>query len=277
MKTVGSCCMALLVTLLVSPAQTLADLIAYDDFEGEFIDVIKWTPVESPGGLAGEAVREIHGPPGSRRLHMIYRAYGNVGTNEGVVGGRNRLIFPNPGFDPTLFTAIEAKVGVKEFEATGCPGNDEPTQARARISGFFFLLPHPGFGGELRPVLADIRIERRHDSIDPPDVLRVFSLLFLCDDFACFQGTVLDVLPLGTIQKEQSATLFIQWDQATHRWTARRDEQVATRMLPEAVAFGGARRLEISPNVANCSDPPQRVSYTEAFFDDVRVNSPPGP
>ncbi|MCI0408897.1 MAG: hypothetical protein L0191_10085 [Acidobacteria bacterium] len=264
------CCAAFLIALAAFPTQAWTDLVLYDDFEAEFIDIQKWIPREDRDGLPGEAVREIHGPPGSRRLHMIYRAYGGLGSNVGGVAGRNRLVFPNPA----AITTIEATVTVKEFESTGCAENADAAQARIRISGFFFLLPHPNFGGELRPVLADIRIVRFSNSTDGPGVLRVLSRLFHCNDFACFQGQIIHSVPWDTIVKGQSAKLFIQWDQTTQTFTSQRDDMVADmKTLPGAVAFpGGSRRLDIAPEVVNCFDAPRSVSYTEAFFDNVRVN-----
>lgn len=264
------CCAAFLIALAAFPTQARADLVLYDDFEAEFIDVNKWIPREDRDGLPGEAVREIHGRPGTRRLHMIYRAYGGLGTNVGGVAGRNRLVFSNPA----AITAIEATVTVKEFESTGCAENQDAAQARARISGFFFLLPHPSFGGDFRPVLADIRIVRFSNSTDSPGVLGVLSRLFHCNDFACFQGNVIHTADWGTIVKGQPAKLFISWDQSTQTFTSQRDEMVADmKTLPGAVAFpGGSRRLEISPEVVNCLDAPRSVSYTETFFDNVRVN-----
>lgn len=108
MRIALGCCAALLVTLIASPTPVSAQLVLYDDFDAEFIDVNKWTPVETPRGLAGEAVREIHGRPGTRRLHMIYRAYGDLGSDVGNTGGRNRLVFANSA----LVSAIEATVAV---------------------------------------------------------------------------------------------------------------------------------------------------------------------
>ncbi len=273
MKTLGSCCIALLVILVVFPAQALADLVLYDDFEAEFIDVNKWTPIEFRDGLPGEAVREIHG----QRLHMIYRAYGDLGSASGGVAGRNRLQFP--GQIASAITAIEATVSVKEFEATGCEENPDAAQARARIFGIFFLLPHPDFGGALMPVIADIRVVRFSDSTDAPNLLRVISRLFLCDNVTCLQGAVIHTVDWGTIETARSARLFIKWDQATQTFTSQRDAMPPdVHQLTGAVTtLAGAKRLEISPEVVNCLTPPRRVSYTEAFFDNVRVNPPPAP
>lgn len=268
MRIALGCCAALLVTLITFPMSASAELVPYDDFDAEFIDVNKWTPVESPGGLVGEAVREIHGPPGSRQLHMIYRAYGGLGSDVGNTGGRNRLVFANSA----LVSAIEATVAVKEFEATGCSGNEEPTQARARISGFFFTLPNSRVGGTT-DVLADIRIVRLSNSTDGPNVLQVISRLFHCDEPTCFLGRTIHNVNWGTIEKGQSAKLRIQWDDASKTFISQRDDiaEVPHR-LEEAETIAGSKRLEISPIVPNCPEPPRGVSYIEAFFDDVRVN-----
>ena len=266
----------LLFTMVIFPAQALADLALYDDFEAEFIDVNKWTLVEVSGGTAGELVREIHGWPGHRRLHLVFRAYGNLNSNIGVVGGRNRLQFPSQNF--AAINAIEARVAVKDFEATGCAENPDATQARARISGFFFTLPNPRLpGNPPTPVLADIRIERRSDSTDHPRVLQVLSVLFHCDDTNCVLGQIVESFPLGTIRQWASAELFIQWDQATQTWTARRDDLVVERVLPDAGPFAGAKRLDISPSVANCPSPPRGVSHMDVLFDNVRITAPPAP
>lgn len=263
----------LLFTMVIFPAQALADLALYDDFEAEFIDTNKWIGVETPpppNGLAGEAVREIHGRPGSRKLQITYRAYGSLGSNVGDVGGRNRLLFANPA----AVTAIEARIAVKKFEATGCAANPEPTQARARISGFFFRLPNPRLPDiPFTDVLADIRIVRFSNSTDGPNVLRVISRLFHCDDGACVPGVTIHSVDWGTIEKGERAKLRIQWDDASKTFISQRDDmQEDAHTLVGAVTFAGSKRLEISPIVPNCFGPPRSVSYTEAFFDNVRVN-----
>jgi hypothetical protein len=267
MNTALRCCLGVLLVLVVLPVEAAEDLVLYDNFAARFIDVNKWVPGEAPGGLVGEAVREIHG----HRLRLVYRAYGNLGSNMGDVGGRNALVFP----DPAAVTAIEARVAVKEFEATGCAENPEPTQARARIFGAFFRLPNPRLpGSPLTLVLADIRIVRVSNATDRRNVLRVISRLFQCDDAACIQGEIIHEVDWGTLNKGESATLRIQWDDASKTFFSQRDEMAEdAHTLAAAVAFpAGSKRLEIAPVVVNCFGPPRPVSYTEAFFDDVRVN-----
>lgn len=267
MSTTLRCCVGVLLVLLVLPVEAAEVLVPYDSFEAKFIDVSRWVPVESPGGLVGEAVREIHG----QRLRVVYRAYGNLGTNVGDVGGRNALFFP----DPAAITAIEARVAVKEFEATGCAENPEPTQARARIFGAFFRLPNPRLpGNPFTNVLADMRIVRFSNSTDRRDALRVLSRLFHCDDAACVQGEIIHEVDWGTVNKGEPAKLRIQWDDASKTFLSQRDDMAEdARALPAAIAFpGGSKRLEIAPVVVNCFGPPRPVSYTEAFFDEVRAN-----
>lgn len=264
---------------LTAPApgeNTLFSVQSYSVRQGICPDLPRTLPSVAPPARSGLLGAEITHGVQSQQPSPGAAAAPLTSPNIGVVGGRNRLQFPSQNF--AAINAIEARVAVKDFEATGCAENPDATQARARISGFFFTLPNPRLPGNFpTPVLADIRIERRSDSTDHPRVLQVLSVLFHCDDPSCVLGQIFESFPLGTIRQWESAELFIQWDQATQTWTARRDDLVVERVLLDAGPFAGAKRLEISPNVANCPSPPRGVSHMDVLFNNVRITAPPAP
>jgi len=278
MKTAVGCCAALLVALIAFPAQASADLVPYDDFEAEGIDQDKWSGTQS--GILLDVGRETDGPRGFRKLRLVASAFGLFGSTVPDVGdslGRVRLLFTNP----SAVTTIEAKVEVREVEATGCPGNLTPTRAQTRISGFFFKSAAVTPPSGINDVLAFVRIERSSNTDDPEGMLRVLGVVFHCADPDCFAGTVLNPgnTDLGTIMKKEVTTLRIEWDQLNHRFIFQRDDQpeviapydVADELPPDIVQ----KRLEIAHQVANCTatpTTPRPAAFMEARFDDVAVN-----
>jgi hypothetical protein len=188
------------------------------------------------------------------------------------------LLFTNP----TTVMAIEATVRVHKIEATSCPSNPDPTQARAQITGVFFNTGPQTPGSAVNDVRAAIFV--RHLSTDPPDVLEVVSVVARCTDPFCRPSLdeVIDLDILGPINREEEARLLVQWDPANDRFLFQRDDRPPVispyaplpDTAPPSLPF---KVLHVAHVVANCTAEPRPRSFMEAFFDDVFVNASAAP
>lgn len=280
MKAVLGSCAALLLVLAVAPAQAQDSLVLYDDFEDEFIDRNRWVGFER-GRIGGDSVREIHGPPGSRRLHLLGRVQGDLLALPLAPGfsqqndNRLRLEFANPA----AVTAIRATATIKKVEVTTCPGSIAHSRARLRVAdGNFFNAATPSPGSDANNVTAEFFIERRSDSADPPGVLRVGGVVFFCGNTTCQDGTTLFFGDFGTLALGVPTTLRLEWDPDNNRFIFQRDAG------PEVFAFYSVsdtappsfhvKDIALAPRVANCTGTPRSSAFMEAFIDNVFVNAP---
>jgi hypothetical protein len=260
------------------PAWGLESLVPYDDFESSSIDPGRWFADQfSVGGpTVLESVRHIAtDDQGGRRLRLSNRAYGPPSPVAGSALAAVRLGFPAS----QAVTAIQANVEVKRARAIGCAGPVVgETDVAARIGGRFFKTgPFPFLQ---RDVFATVDVVRRSDSVDPAGTYRVRTVVSLCLDGQCQAANVLDSHELGTVQRDQVATLLVQWDPANDRFIFQlnADPQYVfayAAALPhgdDAPALLPLKRLEIAHHVANCTGDPGSSGYMAALFDDVFVN-----
>jgi hypothetical protein len=253
--------------VLVTTSPSDEELEPYDSFKGESIDPDKWEP---DGGRNAprdsfDLVREVSG----NSLRMLNRIYAGNSTSV-------RVRFANSN----LVTGIEIKGKVKDLELIGCGESDDRTRIQAlRASGFFFKTIAPGgVSGAFVDVLASIYVERRADSEDPPGVLRVVALVYVCPDSNCGSGgEILFYEDLGEYKVGADIKLFMQWVPRYHYFIFRRDNE------PEQASpfFGDrnhgppsspAKRLGLSHSVADCAGDPQPVAFVETRIDKVDVN-----
>lgn len=259
-------CLALMIVLGSVAVHAVEPLVLYDGFNATRINPDKWFGSES-GGM--EAIRQIQ----LERLHMTYRDYGNTDSDTGSRSSSLLLEFTN---SPAV-TAVAAVVSVEKFVASGCatPGA-AITTIIARLAGRFFNTGTPTPGSATNDVFAHIGIQRRSDSTDPPNVLRVVSAVSRCTNFDCSSSTTLDSDDLGPITTGESVRLRMQWDQANHRFIFKRgaDPRVLSPYTVSDASPAGAplQRLQIRPVVANCTAEPRPQAFMRVFFDDVFVN-----
>jgi hypothetical protein len=168
------------------PGNAEERLVTYDDFNATQIDPDKWFGGEygpEPRSVSTEAIRQIQ----DNRLRLVYRAYGRTDSDSGWSRNQLGLIFPNSA----AVTAIKATVQVTDAAATSCPGNPEATIAGAMLGGRFFSTAPSTPGSAANDVVATIRLVRRSDSTDPPDVLRVRCGVFHCANADCTAASTL--------------------------------------------------------------------------------------
>lgn len=268
-------CWILFLTIAPSSAAHAAEhLVLYDNFQTSRINPNKWYGSEF-GGAVREAFRGLAGDPlvpGNRRLRLENRSYGDTTSDTGARFGGFRLNF----FNPSAVTAIQAIVEVKSFQATRCstPGS-AVTRARALLAGYFFNTGTPTPGSGVNDVWAGIMIQRRSDSTDPSNTLRVISAVALCTDASCLTSTTLDSTDLGPVTKGQRVKLRIEWDQANHRFIFQKDAEPEV-FSPYAVSDTAPpglnnKRLDVAHWVANCTATPRPVAFMQALFDDVSI------
>jgi hypothetical protein len=268
---------AMLLVVLIGVAGYAADrLVPYDDFNATHIDPDKWFGMEfevQPGGTATEAIRQIQ----DNRLRLVHRGYGKMDSDSGRQRNELGLIFR----DSAAVTAIKATVQVNDLEATGCPRNPQSTFARAMLAGRFFSTTPSTPGSAAHDVVAMIGIGRGSDATDPPDVLRVESLVIHCADVFCTASSTLHFQDLGPVKRAEMARLRVQWDRDNHRFIFQRDddpEVLAPYTVSDTAPPGiQVKLLDAIYFVSHCTATPRPVAFVDASFDDVLVNESAAP
>ena len=189
MKAVPCSYAMILAVLIAMPAYAAERLVPYDDFNTTQIDPDKWSGIEfgpKPKAPSTEAIRQIQ----DNRLRLVYRAYGRTDSDSGMSRNEFLLMFHNSA----AVTAIKATVQVTDTAATSCPSNPKATIAWAMLGGRFFGTAPSTSRSATNDVVATIRLVRRSDSTDPPDVLRVRAGVFHCANVVLY-GWFNDPLP----------------------------------------------------------------------------------
>ena len=258
------------------PGNAEERLVPYDDFNATQIDPDKWFGIEcgpEPRSAGTEAIRQIQ----DNRLRLVYRAYGRTDSDRGRSRNEFLLMFHNSA----AVTAIKATVQVTDAAATSCPGNPEATISWANIGGRFFGTAPSTPGSAANDVAATIRLVRRSDSTDPPDVLRVRSSVFHCANRPCTAGSTLYFQDLGPVKLGEMVRLRVQWDRDNHRFIFQRDddpEVLAPYTVSDSAPPGDQfKRLSAVHFVPNCTATPRPVAFIEALFDEVMVNESAAP
>jgi len=289
MKTLTGLIIFLFLCLAGISAQAQTPFELYDDFNSDFLDIEKWTTGErrDTGVMILDTVRELHGG----RLRVMGRAFGNTVT------------VPNPPPPPAplgvragdvnasfhMWEAVQGlKVSVKvnDVEVAGCPGsNTYPTYARARFAGFFFnsaVDPPSTPTDRTGDVLAQIRIQRRSDSVDRAQVLEVFADVFRCSDAPCINAS--GPLPafLGSILLGQWATIEMDWDvdHSGFNFSINKESTVFVQypwFVYRLSAPGNINTLGVSHRLANCPMDERAMGFMDAEFENLLVRELPSP
>jgi hypothetical protein len=258
------------------PGNAVERLVPYDDFNATQIDPDKWFGIEfgpKPRGASTEAIRQIQ----DNRLRLVYRAYGRTDSDRGRSRNEFLLMFHNSA----AVTAIKATVQVTDAAATSCPGNPEATISWAMLGGRFFGTAPSTPGSAANDVVATIRLVRRSDSTDPPDVLRVRSGVSHCANAVCTAGSTIHFQDLGPVKLGEMVRLRVQWDRDNHRFIFQRDDDpeiLAPYTVSDSAPPGiQVKMLDAVHHVPNCTATPRPVAFIEALFDDVMVNESAAP
>jgi len=243
-------------------AYALEPIVLYDNFTALTIDDNKWKDTET--------IRQIK----AGKLFLSRRTIGFTGSDVGQVSDGLPLGFINPAD----VTAIKATVTVTQFDITECTANQAITRTRARLHGEFFNTGTPTAGSAINDVFAQIALERRSDSTEPPGVFNVKALLVVCLNNDCTSSTIIDnnVKNMGTVTVGTPITLWMRWDAGNNRILFKRDAEawVAIPYKVQDAALPGrpAKGVSVINNVDNCVSEPTSA-FIAATFDNVSVNS----
>lgn len=263
------------VCLISISAQAQNPWVLYDDFNSEFLDIDRWIATQriDLGVMILEYVRELHGG----RFHMMSRAFGN--TTAPYTGNRAGDISANFSLG-NPFTSLKVSVKVNEAQVTGCPDlNTTPTNSRARLVGFFFnageITTPPTPPGRTNDVLVQLRISRRSDSADKPQLLEVMADVVRCTDAPCNNAAGPPPVLLGNIMLGQWATIEVGWNG---------DRQFNLKLNKEpSILFNIPTEWDVKPvsspvgalgvahRIANCPSDERAMGLIDAEFDNLFV------
>jgi hypothetical protein len=276
MKPILHSAVMLVVILFGMPGYATERLVSYDDFNTTHINPHRWFGGEFSTAFprwSTEAIRQIQ----DHKLRLMYRSYGATNAATSTIRSDFVLMFS----DPTAVTAIQAAVTVTDAVAAGCPGNPDPTVARAALGGRFLGGAASTPEGEARDMVAVIGITRVSDATDPPDVFRTQSVVFYCANRPCTIGKTLHSRDWGPVTRGHTARLRVQWDRDNHRFIFQRDdhpEVFAAYAVSDTDPPGTpVKLLNAMQFVPDCTATPRPMAFIDALFDDVMVNESAAP
>ena len=299
MKAILSCCVTLLLSLGAASAQaggrfhppggTLEPFVLLDNFSGDHIDKTIWNGTRRPDTDVLDFAREVrHG-----RLHLKNRSYNDTSFPGGFNSTAVRLFLNNS--DPV--TAMRAWFRVNAVDVSGCEDSSAASEIRVRHAGYFFKsggIGDPFIGNPFSAtgdVFVELRIRRLSDSPDPPGVLQIRAVVFLCTDQFCDNGfNVFDEREaFGRTRVGRWTRLTIWWDPDNDRFLFQRDFRPPIKFVYTTGVFplddGGDppnlpasglnfvhKRLEARGFIENCVTGPEATGSIDAFIDRYQVN-----
>ncbi|MBT9594987.1 MAG: hypothetical protein IV094_03220 [Vitreoscilla sp.] len=255
-----------LLTGLIAASLPLAALAAkpplYDDFSGAEIERSRWFETEAWRYTSGGT------------LHMGRWLYGGTAADSGLVlESFNTTISNNAA--PKAFAATIKVTDIATNE--GCSFNPSPSQSRARlIAAYFNVRPGgPVPNDQTGDVIAQIRLIRASNSVDPAGVLQVDGTLVECTNANCSNGNTLAFADLGTVATGTPVTAQIEWSKANNLFRFIRDK---TQIVDATYTAGDGTspavpfvNLSLRNEAANCFSAQRTKTGIAAEFDNVRI------
>jgi hypothetical protein len=257
-------CLAVVMSLALVDftAYALEPIAIYDTFTELMIDDTKWKETET--------IRQIKGG----KLFLSRRTVGWTGSDTGQISDGLPLSFINA----EDVTAIKATVTVTQADIIECDANQAINRTRARLYGEFFNTGTPTAGSAVNDVFAQITLERRSDSPEPPGVFNVKAVLVRCTNNDCTTSEIINnVKEMGTVAVGTPVTLWMRWDAANSRFLFKRDAEawvpISYRGLSDDALPGRLTKgVAVINNVDSCISEPT-AAFIAATFDNVSVNS----
>jgi hypothetical protein len=188
---------ALAFTALAPGAWAMEGLAQYDTFNQQFIDGTRW--------LNGEVSVQAKGGA----LHMSDVIYANQTQSFGYTYRQIPMILPHP--DPV--TEMQLNVTINSIGNYGCPNSETASFSRFVMSLVLFNQTGTVYGNSTNDVLAQIRVERRSDSTDGPNVVQLYGILGTCLDAGCAGVNWGAPVDLGKSDLGFDEQIEIQWNQ----------------------------------------------------------------
>ncbi len=253
---------------IVASAHGVEPFRPYDSFNSTPIDLTKWQE--------SERVRQVR----RGALNLMQRSWPGTGSDAGLTFSSWSETVTNPA----AITALKTKVTVDGLEVSSCTANTVVGQSRARLIGSFFNVGTPTAGSQVGDVLAQVKLVRFSDSIDPPGTLRVQGVVSVCGSADCNSNntTIGSVVDLGTLALGTATTVQLQWDQPGKTFWFSRDAgafsgsvgYTASDASPPSVPF---KQLSTRADLPNCASGPRVSALVDATFDNVQVNQSAAP
>ncbi len=273
--------LAVVAVCALVPGPVSAQLVLYDNFEAKVLDPSKWTASESSADgidiLESARMIKTELVYGFKGLEILNRSYANTESDTGRSGSYDRVLFT----DGSHIKTIQAKVVVKKFQATTCSTNPGATEPRARIGGMFFNIGTAIPEDNTNDIFAFIAIGRPTDSSEPANVLNVYGIVSLCNNANCSDTTQIHKEDMGTVNKKKKVKVGISWDPSNNQFLFQkgRTTQIWNNIAPvggpPGTPRGGNKRIEINHLIPNCASSPRPMSYMDAFFDDIKIETLP--
>jgi hypothetical protein len=243
--------MALAAALFASQAShALEPFKTFDNFATAPIDFARWGDPER--------IRVIK----RGGLNLMQRSWGSNQSNSGATF----INFNENLANPSVVTALKAKITVNALEVNACPMNTALGQSRARIIGSFFNTGTPVPGSQIGDALAQIRLTRFSNSADAAGVLHVQGILSICSSADCNATTTVgNIVDLGTVTVGQATTVQMQWDQPSKSFFFARS------------AGSPFKQLSTRLDLPSCAQATPIAGSVDATFDNVAVNTSAAP
>lgn len=265
--------LAVVLGVLLSGALTpaAAQMALYEDWAAERIDPARWR-VFSLGASASvyEVVRQIT----NGQLHHQLRTYGGTQNDLGAQVGTNAVSFAQGGF-----IAVQWDTAVHGYLLQGCPtpgAQPSALQVDLRLQLF-------NDGSRLTPddatgtVDARVRLVRRSDSVDPPELVPAVGLVTRCNVPDCSTRDILGEVGLGPVLVGQPNTFRMFWDTFRSRVEFQKNAEPPAYVgysLPVVTRLGGGRVWQVMAIGANCTTSPRPYAEVSATLDNIFVFFP---
>jgi hypothetical protein len=258
-----------LLSGVLTPAA--AQMVLYEDWAAERIDPARWR-VFSLGASASvyEVVRLIT----NGQLHHALRVYGGTRDDLGVQEGTNAVGFAQGGF-----TAVQWDTTVHGYLLQGCPTpGAQPSALRVDLRMQLFNDgSRLGPGDATGTVDTRVRLVRRTDSGDPPEVVQAIGLMTRCNVPDCGTRDVLGEVGLGPVLVGQPHTFRMVWDPLHSRVEFQKNAEPPVHLgysVPAVTPLGGGRVWQVVAIGANCTASPRPFAEVSATLDNIFIFVP---
>jgi hypothetical protein len=260
----------ILLSLILLPALCLAQqktgsIQLYDNFNGTWIDPVKWAAVPTCSATQFldtaasinlfDCVREIQ----SGQLHLMVKGYGHIDSDTDRQFGPSELYFANPN----AINTISATVRIAHSASVSCPSNPTDSFGQALIGGNFF---NTGTGDPKDDVAIAYFIQRVATA--PKGTIQAGAVLFSPN---AFYGYV----DLGIHNITDVINAAVSWDQVNHKFSFRlaHSRDIRAMELPYSVSdvmppVAPMKLLAARAFVPNCTTQLTSADM-DVFFDDV--------
>jgi hypothetical protein len=265
--------LAVVLGVLLGAALTpaAAQIVLYEDWSEKRIDPAAWR-VFSIG--ASSSVYEIARLIINGRLLHGLRVYGGTQDDLGTQTGTNAVGFIRGGF-----TAVQWDTAVHGYLLQGCPtpgAQPSALQVDLRMA-LFNDGTSQGPDDSTGAVETRVRLVRRSDSGDPPEVVQAVGLLTRCNVPDCNTRDFLGEVALGPVLVGRAYTFRMLWDPVQSLVMFQKDPDPPANIgysIPIVTRLGGGRVWQAMAIGANCTASPRPLAEVSASIDNIFVLSP---